>query len=155
MCVCVCVCVCVCAWVGVVHAGMDFKGVNLVVNFDFPQTPTSYIHRIGRTGRAGRSGQAVTFFTDQDADSIRAIATVMRQSGCHVEDWMLTLKKSRLMLRLSFVCDQAAFLSWIEILAPPVRRRFALASSILANVKTFQPLQPTTWRKYRRESGCC
>lgn len=43
--------------------GIDFKGVNLVVNFDFPQSANSYIHRIGRTGRAGRKGKAITYFT--------------------------------------------------------------------------------------------
>lgn len=47
--------------------GIDFKGVNLVVNYDFPQTPVAYIHRIGRTGRADRTGQAVTFFTEIDS----------------------------------------------------------------------------------------
>ena len=36
--------------------GMDFLGVNTVVNFDFPRSTTDYIHRIGRTGRAGRAG---------------------------------------------------------------------------------------------------
>jgi ATP-dependent RNA helicase DDX52/ROK1 len=36
-----------------VARGMDFKGVSLVINYDFPQTTTSYIHRIGRSGRAG------------------------------------------------------------------------------------------------------
>lgn len=51
--------------------GIDFKGVNLVVNYDFPQTAISYIHRIGRTGRAGRIGKAVTFFTDDDLIYLR------------------------------------------------------------------------------------
>jgi ATP-dependent RNA helicase DDX52/ROK1 len=46
--------------------GIDFKGVNLVINYDCPQTVVSYIHRIGRTGRAGRLGEAVTFVTDED-----------------------------------------------------------------------------------------
>ena len=41
-----------------VARGMDFKGVSLVINYDFPQSTTSYIHRIGRTGRAGRAGLA-------------------------------------------------------------------------------------------------
>ncbi len=36
--------------------GMDFLGVNTVVNYDFPNSTNDYIHRIGRTGRAGRSG---------------------------------------------------------------------------------------------------
>lgn len=36
--------------------GMDFVGVNTVVNYDFPGSPTQYVHRIGRSGRAGRTG---------------------------------------------------------------------------------------------------
>ena len=36
--------------------GMDFPGVNAVVNYDCPRTTIDYIHRIGRTGRAGRTG---------------------------------------------------------------------------------------------------
>jgi len=43
--------------------GIDFKGVNLVINYDFPQSVISYIHRIGRTGRAGKNGAAITYFT--------------------------------------------------------------------------------------------
>jgi ATP-dependent RNA helicase DDX52/ROK1 len=46
--------------------GLDFKGVNLVINYDFPQTIVSYIHRIGRTGRAGRAGEAITYYTKED-----------------------------------------------------------------------------------------
>lgn len=37
--------------------GMDFVGVNTVVNYDFPRTTADYVHRIGRTGRAGRTGE--------------------------------------------------------------------------------------------------
>ena len=57
--------------------GIDFKGVNLVINYDFPPSAVSYIHRIGRTGRAGKSGQAVTFFTEQDRTILRTIAQVV------------------------------------------------------------------------------
>ncbi|XP_032680902.1 probable ATP-dependent RNA helicase DDX52 isoform X2 [Odontomachus brunneus] len=73
--------------------GIDFKGVNLVVNYDFPPSAISYIHRIGRTGRAGHKGKAITFFTQQDTANLRSIATVMRASGCHVPDYMLAMKK--------------------------------------------------------------
>lgn len=73
--------------------GIDFKGVNLVVNYDFPSTAISYIHRIGRTGRAGHKGEAITFFTQQDTVNLRSIAAVMRASGCNVPDYMLAMKK--------------------------------------------------------------
>ena len=51
--------------------GMDFKGVKLVINYDFPQSVQSYIHRIGRTGRAGRDGEAVTFFSRDDVTYLK------------------------------------------------------------------------------------
>ncbi|XP_038053752.1 probable ATP-dependent RNA helicase DDX52 [Patiria miniata] len=73
--------------------GIDFKGINLVINYDFPTSAISYIHRIGRTGRAGRPGKAVTFFTEDDSVHLRSIANVMRNAGCPVPDYMLQLKK--------------------------------------------------------------
>lgn len=51
--------------------GIDFKGVNLVINYDFPSTAISYVHRIGRAGRAGRPGKAITFFTIDDTVNLR------------------------------------------------------------------------------------
>ncbi|NEU03237.1 DEAD/DEAH box helicase, partial [Escherichia coli] len=43
--------------------GLDISGVTHVYNFDVPQDPESYVHRIGRTGRAGKTGMAMTFIT--------------------------------------------------------------------------------------------
>merc|ERR1719318_1235292 len=73
--------------------GIDFKGVNLVINYDFPPSAVSYIHRVGRTGRAGRGGRAITFFTEEDRTILRTIAQVMRNSGCEVPEYMLHMKK--------------------------------------------------------------
>ncbi|KAH3844480.1 probable ATP-dependent RNA helicase DDX52 [Dreissena polymorpha] len=73
--------------------GIDFKGVNLVINYDFPNSAISYIHRIGRTGRAGRTGKAITFFTEDDAIYLRSIANVMRTAGCPVPDYMLKINQ--------------------------------------------------------------
>jgi ATP-dependent RNA helicase DDX52/ROK1 len=67
--------------------GIDFQGVQMVINYDLPNTAVSYIHRIGRTGRAGRTGEAVTFFTEHDIPILRPIANVVKLSGCPVPDY--------------------------------------------------------------------
>ncbi|PPR00254.1 hypothetical protein CVT24_005002 [Panaeolus cyanescens] len=79
--------------------GMDFKGVREVINYDFPTSVQSYIHRIGRTGRAGQEGKAVTFFTDEDGPYLKSIANVILQSGFTVPDWILKLPKPSKMKR--------------------------------------------------------
>lgn len=73
--------------------GIDIKGINLVINYDFPTSAISYIHRIGRTGRAGRHGEAVTFFTEDDKPLLRSIANVIKEAGCPVPEYMLGIKK--------------------------------------------------------------
>jgi ATP-dependent RNA helicase DDX52/ROK1 len=73
--------------------GIDFKGVNTVINYDFPTSAVSYIHRIGRTGRAGRDGNAITFYTTDDLPNVRSIANVLKSSGCSFPDWMMEVKK--------------------------------------------------------------
>lgn len=77
-----------------ISRGIDFIGVQSVVNYDFPSTTADYIHRVGRTGRAGNEGYAVTFFTEDDAGQLRSVANLIKESGGQVEDWMLTLKKA-------------------------------------------------------------
>ena len=52
--------------------GIDVSGVSYVINFDVPNTPDAYTHRIGRTGRAEREGQALTFVTRDDGAWLRA-----------------------------------------------------------------------------------
>ncbi|AXI00291.1 ATP-dependent helicase [Sporosarcina sp. PTS2304] len=53
--------------------GLDISGVTHVYNFDIPQDPESYVHRIGRTGRAGKSGIAVTFVTPREMGYLRIV----------------------------------------------------------------------------------
>ncbi|KAL0950684.1 hypothetical protein HGRIS_007463 [Hohenbuehelia grisea] len=83
----------------VMARGMDFKGVREVINYDFPTSVQSYVHRIGRTGRAGREGKAVTYFTDDDAPFLKPIANVLLQSGSTVPEWILKLPKPSKMKR--------------------------------------------------------
>lgn len=75
--------------------GVDFKGVGTVVNYDFPTSATSYVHRVGRTGRAGRKGKAVTLWTDDDKPLLRTVAGVIERAGGEVAPWMLQLPKLR------------------------------------------------------------
>ena len=53
--------------------GLDISGVTHVYNFDIPQDPESYVHRIGRTGRAGKSGTSVTFVTPREMGYLRMV----------------------------------------------------------------------------------
>jgi ATP-dependent RNA helicase DDX52/ROK1 len=58
--------------------GVDFRGINGVVNYDVPNSGAAYIHRVGRTGRAGRDGGvAVTFYTEEDIEFVREVANII------------------------------------------------------------------------------
>ena len=61
--------------------GLDVPHIRLVVNYDLPQCPEDYIHRIGRTARAGASGKAVNLLTSADHDKWRAICRLMDPSA--------------------------------------------------------------------------
>lgn len=58
--------------------GLDVSGVTHVINFDLPQDPESYVHRIGRTGRAGKEGSAWTFVTPREIDHLHLIEKITR-----------------------------------------------------------------------------
>lgn len=59
--------------------GLDISGVTHVYNYDIPQDPESYVHRIGRTGRAGREGMSVTFVTPNEMDYLRTIEDLTKK----------------------------------------------------------------------------
>ena len=58
--------------------GIDVTGIELVVNYDLPDTPEDFVHRIGRTGRAGLTGHAIAFAAPDQASDVRAIEKTMR-----------------------------------------------------------------------------
>ena len=59
--------------------GLDIDNVDAVFNYDLPQDPEDYVHRIGRTGRAGRSGKAISFVFGRDIYRIQSIERYIRQ----------------------------------------------------------------------------
>jgi len=60
--------------------GIDVTDVSHVVNFDIPENPENYIHRIGRTGRADKNGIALTFVAEKDSTALQAIETLIEKS---------------------------------------------------------------------------
>jgi len=65
--------------------GLDITGVSHVVNYDIPNSPDVYVHRIGRTGRAGESGRAITLITPKQRRELEAIE---RHAKTDIERWV-------------------------------------------------------------------
>jgi ATP-dependent RNA helicase RhlE len=60
--------------------GIDVKGIELVINFDLPESPGDYVHRIGRTGRAGMPGKAISLVTPEQKSKVREIERLIRST---------------------------------------------------------------------------
>jgi ATP-dependent RNA helicase RhlE len=60
--------------------GIDVKDIGLVVNFDLPEEPEAYVHRIGRTARAGASGLAIAFCDTEERSLLRDIQRLIRMT---------------------------------------------------------------------------
>ncbi|PZQ51227.1 MAG: hypothetical protein DI556_03390 [Rhodovulum sulfidophilum] len=62
----------------IVARGIDVQGVSHVVNYDLPDEPESYVHRIGRTGRNGAEGMAITLCAPDEVKKLRAVEKITR-----------------------------------------------------------------------------
>src|ERR671927_130624 len=71
--------------------GLDISGVSHVINYDMPNSPEVYVHRIGRTGRVGRSGRAITLVTPKQQRDLEA---VRRHANTEIEPWEPGVTKS-------------------------------------------------------------
>ena len=60
--------------------GIDVHGIELVLNYDLPDDPGSYVHRIGRTGRAGMEGRAISLATPDQGSDVRNIEKLIKLS---------------------------------------------------------------------------
>jgi ATP-dependent RNA helicase RhlE len=60
--------------------GIDVQGISHVLNFDLPETPETYVHRIGRTGRAGAEGVALSFCDSQERGYLKGIERLLKQA---------------------------------------------------------------------------
>uniref|UniRef100_A0A023G8B5 RNA helicase n=1 Tax=Amblyomma triste TaxID=251400 RepID=A0A023G8B5_AMBTT len=71
--------------------GLDVTDIKYVVNYDYPDTSESYVHRIGRTGRRDQEGTAITFFTPDNAAQAKQLIAVLQEADQEVpqELWQL------------------------------------------------------------------
>ncbi len=82
----------------IIARGIDVEGVTHVINFDIPEHPENYIHRIGRTGRAEEKGIAISFVSDMDHSLFENIEGMMKQkvnveilpSGIEIDEELIT-----------------------------------------------------------------
>lgn len=63
----------------IAQRGLDISGITHVINFDVPQQPEDYVHRIGRTGRAASTGDAYTFMSAEEIGMVRTIERTIGQ----------------------------------------------------------------------------
>ena len=68
----------------IVARGIDISDINHVINYDLPQSPEDYIHRIGRTGRAGSKGKALSLLTPEDRQIWNRISHLLKKTGSPV-----------------------------------------------------------------------
>lgn len=80
----------------VLGRGVDFKGINVVINWDMPKSVPDYVHRVGRTGRAGRPGKAITYFEERDVIMAKSVAHIIANAGGQAPQWLLDTPASKL-----------------------------------------------------------
>jgi len=79
----------------VASRGIDVKGVNYVINYDYPGNSEDYVHRIGRTGRAGEKGTAITLFTSDNSKQAKDLITVLTEAKQPVDAKLAEMVRPR------------------------------------------------------------
>jgi ATP-dependent RNA helicase UAP56/SUB2 len=72
--------------------GIDIEKINVVFNFDMPQDPDSYLHRVGRAGRFGTKGLAISFVTS--GDDLSTLEAIQKRFEVKIEELPTTIDVS-------------------------------------------------------------
>ncbi|MHB0754107.1 DEAD/DEAH box helicase [Polaribacter sp. M15] len=75
--------------------GIDITNVDAIINFDIPNVPETYVHRIGRTGRAGKSGIAFSFCSPDENEYIKTIETLLEKQIKVIDDHPYPVNKPK------------------------------------------------------------
>jgi len=106
--------------------GLDIEDVAIVINWDLPNEPEEYTHRVGRTARAGRGGVAISFVTERDEDRVlkieerisKPIFLMCRRMLIIVDTRLeeMTLPESRVLEKLNAVATAKRLANMVNIL---------------------------------------
>jgi ATP-dependent RNA helicase DeaD len=83
--------------------GLDISGVTHVINYDIPNSPDVYVHRIGRTGRVGRSGRAITLITTRQRHELDAIE---KHAKTKIAKWSPDAEPGRIVVKVDEVEEE-------------------------------------------------
>src|SRR5450759_1837145 len=131
--------------------GLDIEHIGRVINFDIPNDPESYVHRIGRTARAGRTGKAISFVTPRETRMLREIERFTGQritamkvpSRADVAARRTSLFKAKLLKTLNELKEEEleVYLALVEELAEESGRDLAeIASAAVRLARGDKPL---------------
>jgi ATP-dependent RNA helicase DeaD len=99
--------------------GLDIDNITHVVNFDVPQDPESYVHRIGRTGRAGNTGVSLTFITPREFRQLklieRTIKTKIVRGTLPTDENVLERQREQIISKMQSVLEQDAYHDYLPI----------------------------------------
>lgn len=87
--------------------GLDIPSVDLIINFDLPQFPRDYVHRVGRTARAGREGRSISLVSQYDIDLVHAIEEMI---GRQLDEFEISEDAVLKGMRRVYVAKKAALL---------------------------------------------
>ncbi len=99
--------------------GLDIDNITHVVNFDVPQDPESYVHRIGRTGRAGNTGVALTFITPREFRQLklieRSIRTKIVRGTLPTDASVLERQREQIVSKMQSILEQERYQDYLPI----------------------------------------
>ena len=72
----------------IIGRGIDFPNVDLIINYDIPNSKEDYIHRIGRSGRMGNKGMSISFIDDLNNLVLKDIIVLLNKNNIDIPNWM-------------------------------------------------------------------
>jgi ATP-dependent RNA helicase DeaD len=121
--------------------GLDIDNITHSINYDIPQDPESYVHRIGRTGRAGNKGTAMTFITPREFRQLKLIEKVIKtrivRKTLPTAVSVLERQKEQIISRMFTVLEQGKYEDYRPILEE-LMDEYAAEDVAMASLKLMQ-----------------